>query len=156
MEVEPSTWYSLQDTLPGTDPAHWRLTSRPCLCSNHHSTWAQLMDHHFSSKWQHFQFTVNWIGYIKKHGWQSKSLLLKLQRLFPVIKGILPKGPYLPCLPMADRALLAGYPHNQRLFKYTVPSWDDWHTMIVQLSYNHRVPCKCNIIVLSVSNCLPI
>ena len=26
------------------------------------------------------------------------------------IDGILPKGPYLPCLRMADRALLAGYP----------------------------------------------
>ena len=26
--------------------------------------------------------------------------------------GILPKGPYLPCLCMADRALLAGYPRN--------------------------------------------
>ena len=28
----------------------------------------------------------------------------------PVIDGILPKGPYPPCLRMADRALLAGYP----------------------------------------------
>ena len=27
-----------------------------------------------------------------------------------IIEGILPKGPYLPCLRMADRALLAGYP----------------------------------------------
>ena len=26
------------------------------------------------------------------------------------IDGILPKGPYPPCLRMADRALLAGYP----------------------------------------------
>ena len=26
------------------------------------------------------------------------------------IEGILPKGPYPPCLRMADRALLAGYP----------------------------------------------
>ena len=26
------------------------------------------------------------------------------------IKGILPKGPYLPCISMAGRALLAGYP----------------------------------------------
>ena len=32
--------------------------------------------------------------------WESKS----------DIKGILPKGPYPPCLRMADRALLAGYP----------------------------------------------
>ena len=40
MEVEPSTWYSTRDTHPSIDPAHWRLTSQPCLCSNHHSTWA--------------------------------------------------------------------------------------------------------------------
>ena len=26
------------------------------------------------------------------------------------IEGILPKGPYLPCVSMAGRALLAGYP----------------------------------------------
>ena len=40
MEVEPSTWYSSRVTLPSHDPAHWRLTNQPCLCSNHHSTWA--------------------------------------------------------------------------------------------------------------------
>ena len=40
MEVEPSTWYSSRVTLPSHDLAHWRLTSQPCLCSNHHSTWA--------------------------------------------------------------------------------------------------------------------
>ena len=28
----------------------------------------------------------------------------------PQIEGILPKGPYLPCVSMAGRALLAGYP----------------------------------------------
>ena len=27
-------------------------------------------------------------------------------------EGILPKGPYPPCLPMADRAILAGYPRT--------------------------------------------
>ena len=42
MEVEPSTWYSSRATLPSTDPTHWRLTSQPCLCSNHHSTWAHM------------------------------------------------------------------------------------------------------------------
>ena len=30
----------------------------------------------------------------------------------PHIEGILPKGPYPPCLCMADRALLAGYPRH--------------------------------------------
>ena len=33
--------------------------------------------------------------------------------LLCVIDGILPKGPYPPCLRMADRALLAGYPRNE-------------------------------------------
>ena len=42
MEVEPSTWYSSRVTLPSPDPAHGRLTSQPCPCSNHHSTWAQI------------------------------------------------------------------------------------------------------------------
>ena len=28
------------------------------------------------------------------------------------IEGILPKGPYLPCVSMAGRALLAGYPRH--------------------------------------------
>ena len=41
MEVEPSTWYSSRDTHSSIDPAHWRLTSQPCLCSNHHSNRAQ-------------------------------------------------------------------------------------------------------------------
>ena len=44
MEVEPSTWYSSRDTHPSIDPAHWRLTSQPCLCSNHHSTWSHCHD----------------------------------------------------------------------------------------------------------------
>ena len=33
--------------------------------------------------------------------------------LSPDYEGILPKGPYPPCLCMADRALLAGYPRLQ-------------------------------------------
>ena len=43
MEVEPSTWYSSRDTHPSIDPAYWCLTSQPCLCSNHHSTWAHVV-----------------------------------------------------------------------------------------------------------------
>ena len=40
--------------------------------------------------------------------------LVSLQHwLFGHIKGILPKGPYPPCLHMADRALLAGYHQHQ-------------------------------------------
>ena len=48
MEVEPSTWYSSRVTLPSHDLAHWRLTSQPCLCSNHHSTWAHYVYNFFS------------------------------------------------------------------------------------------------------------
>ena len=40
--MEPSTWYSSRDTHPSINPAHWRLTSQPCLCPYHHSTWAHL------------------------------------------------------------------------------------------------------------------
>ena len=32
------------------------------------------------------------------------------------IEGILPKGPYLPCVNMAGRALLAGYPRHDVRF----------------------------------------
>ena len=34
----------------------------------------------------------------------------RIPHYWPFIEGILPKGPYPPCLRMADRALLAGYP----------------------------------------------
>ena len=37
--------------------------------------------------------------------------LLGLLSWYPVFEGILPKGPYLPCISMAGRALLAGYHH---------------------------------------------
>ena len=37
----------------------------------------------------------------------------------PQIEGILPKGPYPPCLRMADRALLAGYPRIGNSFSRT-------------------------------------
>ena len=40
----------------------------------------------------------------------SKCLYCHSQ--YPKIESILPKGPYSPCLRMADRALLAGYPRN--------------------------------------------
>ena len=53
MEVEPSTWYSSRDTHPSIDPAHWRLTSQPCLCSNHHSTWAHNVMTWLCYSWQY-------------------------------------------------------------------------------------------------------
>ena len=39
---------------------------------------------------------------------------IKSSPIVPHIEGILPKGPYPPCLRMADRALLAGYPRYMR------------------------------------------
>ena len=53
MEEEPSTWYSSRVTLPSHDLAHWRLTSQPCLCSNHHSTWAHVVIYAHHSTWAH-------------------------------------------------------------------------------------------------------
>ena len=35
---------------------------------------------------------------------------ISLQTIYQEFDGNLPKGPYPPCLRMADRALLAGYP----------------------------------------------
>ena len=39
------------------------------------------------------------------------------------IEGILPKGPYPPCLRMADKALLAGYPRSDVLKIYAESQW---------------------------------
>ena len=39
----------------------------------------------------------------------KRSLKITLSKLLPHFDGILPKGPYPPCLRMAARALLAGY-----------------------------------------------
>ena len=41
------------------------------------------------------------------------TVFLRQQWLHPHIDGILPTGPYPPCLCMADRALLAGYPRHE-------------------------------------------
>ena len=42
------------------------------------------------------------------------------------IEGILPKGPYPPCLRMADRALLAGYPRYESVtFVYNIQDMFD-------------------------------
>ena len=42
---------------------------------------------------------------------QTRAITVSNQRIAE-IEGILPKGPYLPCVSMAGRALLAGYPRN--------------------------------------------
>ena len=40
------------------------------------------------------------------------SCVSSMSVCYQQIDGILPKGPYPPCIRMADRALLAGYPRN--------------------------------------------
>ena len=42
------------------------------------------------------------------------------KKLLAQVEGILPKGPYPPCLRMADRALLAGYPRSVLTWDYTM------------------------------------
>ena len=55
---------------------------------------------------QHF-LLVWLIYYLRRHS----SVIITIVCLEPLYyEGILPKGPYLPCVSMAGRALLAGYP----------------------------------------------
>ena len=70
-------------------------------------------------------------------GWAHK--VTAIQKVFPsqtmtssctYIEGILPKGPYLPCVSMAGRALLAGYPrimdtdNSWKYYQYaTIQCW---------------------------------
>ena len=60
---------------------------------------------------------------------------LLIQYLQPYIDGILPKGPYPPCLRMAYRALLAGYPpYANKVYLSLVLSSDGsctWHCAAV-------------------------
>ena len=53
----------------------------------------------------------------------------KLHMCIRDIEGILPKGPYLPCLSMAGRALLAGY-HWYELARVWFPSWRCIYTSV--------------------------
>ena len=53
----------------------------------------------------------------------------------PHMEDILPKGPHLPCLPMADRALLAGYP---RYITYTIIGHKNY-----ALCFTHIFPSYC-------------
>ena len=61
--------------------------------------------------------------------WRSNTCRFHLQ-----IEGILPKGPYLPCVSMAGRALLAGYPRK----------------LEVQMSFSDRTSRQCTRIVIPV------
>ena len=58
----------------------------------------------------------------QKYSYQLTSILktttTHMLNCFKEIDGILPKGPYPPCLRMADRALLSGYPRNENVPLY--------------------------------------
>ena len=51
------------------------------------------------------------------------------------IEGILPKGPYLPCVSMAGRALLAGYHHN--VFCEQFHKKSSWHPVCKMYSRDY-------------------
>ena len=60
----------------------------------------------------------------------ASGVTLKAQQWSFIYRKHLPKGPYPPCLPMADRDLLAGYPRyaniqNSATFGKTT-YWDDY------------------------------
>ena len=56
------------------------------------------------------------------------------------IDAILPKGTHLPCLRMADRALLAGYPRHA---DSTILSCEGWnHTRLCVLTRSHKHACQ--------------
>ena len=46
--------------------------------------------------------------------------VLQVLQFWQQIEGILPKGPYLPCVSMAGRALLAGYHRNMGIISFKV------------------------------------
>ena len=57
-------------------------------------------------------------------------------------EGILPKGPYLPCVSMAGRALLAGYPrfvYAWRVGPFWQATLDLWVSFAAQLSVLHFI-----------------
>ena len=59
------------------------------------------------------------------------------------VDGILPKGPYPPCLRMADRALLAGYPRIVKLKREALgPISLHWRHNDHDDVSNHQ-PCGC-------------
>ena len=93
-------------TLTGTSLAHARPSARRPNANTHGTDWTWhvvMMLFRASSRPPASQKRIKSTkNYICRHKQQEiKNLHL------PYINGILPKGPYLPCV---DRALLAGYP----------------------------------------------
>ena len=70
--------------------------------------------YHFISKRCAFQLL-----YYDQHTFRKADHVIEL----PCVDCILPKGPYPPCLRMADRALLAGYPRCLFSVANDVSSW---------------------------------
>ena len=61
---------------------------------------------------------------------------MHLALMWAYIEGILTKGPYPPCLHMADRALLAGYPRIMRILDPEVDLYG-----MDSAGYNHSSMC---------------
>ena len=63
------------------------------------------------------------------------------------IEGILPKGPYPPCLRMADRAILAGYPW----YVSDLHVWDVCNNMNLMLYalIKYSLTCRVNTMLLN-------
>ena len=91
----------------------WRSCDVTLMTNHHHSCiklvvgseWMiprfQLNCHNMQTKFEAWDKWVNIHAYRIHMWWMSH------------IEGILPKGPYLPCVSMAGRALLAGYPRYE-------------------------------------------
>ena len=76
--------------------------------------------------------------------------------LFHLIDGILPKGPYPPCLSMADRALLAGYPWkkiSKRMFT-AFWFWEGWiDDSLCRIRQHKHCQCNCKAQSISSASC---
>ena len=95
----------------------WNFLWITSLCEESQSSswWIEAM----TFMWHHCNNSCVYIYYIL----MSFVHWYCVQHLY--IEGILPKGPYLPCVSMAGRALLAGYHHIRDDIKI---NWadDDW------------------------------
>ena len=105
-----------------------QLISFWCMFSNH---WLN-QDHVFASlnNMMKREIKVMFIYRLKKFvskykysGAFSELHIITFINTFPYMEDILPKGPYLPCLSMADRALLAEY-HRYDTRLIVLKDWD--------------------------------
>ena len=94
---------------------------------------------------QCWQIVIYWFHSLLQ--WNSKIAAQTVLSLQPEFDGILPKGPYPPCLRMADRALLAGYPWIEGC------QFDSQLSVTMMMKHlAWRPACfSCTIIVLSIS-----